>query len=246
MDKVTRQCPQTTAFLRRKESRSGIKPGSFSLTPYRWAKPAHATRRLQRAINKANGFPDRSATIAGNPIHCPTVTSPLSPRSLARCHVTTLSPLAGPLSRHHSLPARWPAVTSPLSPPSLARCHVTTLSPPAVTSPLSPPSLAHCHVTTLSPPAGLLSRHHSLPARWPAVTSQLSPRPLARCHVTTLSPPSGPLSRHHSLPARWPAVSVCGPCQQRLDRFRSVLRSERERGPFCGQRTTTAGLPGTG
>ena len=150
MDKVTRQCPQTTAFLRRKESRSGIKPGSFSLTPYRWAKPAHATRRLQRAINKANGFPDRSATIAGNPIHCPTVTSPLSPRSLARCHVTTLSPLAGPLSRHYSLPARWPA------------------------------------------------------------------------------------------------VSVCGPCQQRLDRFRSVLRSERERGPFCGQRTTTAGLPGTG
>ena len=28
MDKVTRQCPQTTTFLKRKESRSGIEPGS--------------------------------------------------------------------------------------------------------------------------------------------------------------------------------------------------------------------------
>ena len=44
MDKVTRQCPQTTTFLKRKESRSGIEPRSLpltSLTPYRWAKPAH-------------------------------------------------------------------------------------------------------------------------------------------------------------------------------------------------------------
>ena len=31
MDKVTRQCPQTTTFLKRKESRSGIKPRSFRL-----------------------------------------------------------------------------------------------------------------------------------------------------------------------------------------------------------------------
>ena len=30
-DKATRQCPQTTTFLKRKESRSGIKPGSFCL-----------------------------------------------------------------------------------------------------------------------------------------------------------------------------------------------------------------------
>ena len=29
MDKVTRQCPQTTTFLKRKESRSGIEPRSF-------------------------------------------------------------------------------------------------------------------------------------------------------------------------------------------------------------------------
>ena len=30
-DKVTRQCPQTTTFLKRKESQSGIKPRSFCL-----------------------------------------------------------------------------------------------------------------------------------------------------------------------------------------------------------------------
>ena len=30
-DKVTRQCPQTTTFLNRKESRSGIEPRSFRL-----------------------------------------------------------------------------------------------------------------------------------------------------------------------------------------------------------------------
>ena len=31
MDKFTRQCPQTTTFLKRKESRSGIEPRSFRL-----------------------------------------------------------------------------------------------------------------------------------------------------------------------------------------------------------------------
>ena len=30
-DKVTRECPQTTTFLKRKESRSGIEPRSFRL-----------------------------------------------------------------------------------------------------------------------------------------------------------------------------------------------------------------------
>ena len=34
-DKVTGQCPQTTAFLKRKESRSGIEPKSFRLPAYR-------------------------------------------------------------------------------------------------------------------------------------------------------------------------------------------------------------------
>ena len=31
MDKVTRQCPQTTTFLKRKESRSSIEPRSLPL-----------------------------------------------------------------------------------------------------------------------------------------------------------------------------------------------------------------------
>ena len=31
MDEVTGQCPQTTTFLKRKESRSGIEPRSFRL-----------------------------------------------------------------------------------------------------------------------------------------------------------------------------------------------------------------------
>ena len=31
MDKVTRQCPQTTIFLKRKEGRSGIETRSFRL-----------------------------------------------------------------------------------------------------------------------------------------------------------------------------------------------------------------------
>ena len=38
MDKVTRQCPQTTTFLKRKESRSGYRTEVLpltSLTPYR-------------------------------------------------------------------------------------------------------------------------------------------------------------------------------------------------------------------
>ena len=34
-DKVTTQCPQTTTFLKRKESRSGIEPRFFRLPAYR-------------------------------------------------------------------------------------------------------------------------------------------------------------------------------------------------------------------
>ena len=35
MDKVTWQCPQTTTFLRKRESRSGIEPRSFRLPAWR-------------------------------------------------------------------------------------------------------------------------------------------------------------------------------------------------------------------
>ena len=41
MDKVTRQCPQTTTFLKRKESRSGIEPRSFRLPAYRLTAGPH-------------------------------------------------------------------------------------------------------------------------------------------------------------------------------------------------------------
>ena len=58
-NKVTRRCPQTTTPLKRKESRSGIE--LTSLTPYRWAKPAHkpvgtGKRRKEedRSVRKAH------------------------------------------------------------------------------------------------------------------------------------------------------------------------------------------------
>ena len=55
MDKVTRRCPQTTTFFKRKESRSGIEPRSFrlpakpltSLT----ARPNRLTYRFRRRLN---------------------------------------------------------------------------------------------------------------------------------------------------------------------------------------------------
>ena len=48
-DKVTRQYPQTTTFLKKKESRSGIEPGSFRLTAYRLtARPNRLTSRSFR------------------------------------------------------------------------------------------------------------------------------------------------------------------------------------------------------
>ena len=44
MDKVTGQCPQTTTFSMRKESRSGIEPRSFRLPAYRLiARPNRLT-----------------------------------------------------------------------------------------------------------------------------------------------------------------------------------------------------------
>ena len=44
MHKVTRQCPQTTTFLKRKESRSGIEPRSFRLPAQRLtARPRRLT-----------------------------------------------------------------------------------------------------------------------------------------------------------------------------------------------------------
>ena len=42
--KVTGQCPQTRTFLKRKEGRS--------LTPYRWAKPAHTETAMMMMMMK--------------------------------------------------------------------------------------------------------------------------------------------------------------------------------------------------
>ena len=48
-DKVTRQCPQTTTFLKRKESRSGVEPRSFRLPAYRLtARPNRLSPVLAR------------------------------------------------------------------------------------------------------------------------------------------------------------------------------------------------------
>ena len=45
-DKVTRQCPQTTTFLRGKESQSNVEPRSFRLPAYRLtARPNRLTIR---------------------------------------------------------------------------------------------------------------------------------------------------------------------------------------------------------
>ena len=40
-DKATRQCPQTTTFLKRKESGSGMEPRSFRLPAYRLTAGPH-------------------------------------------------------------------------------------------------------------------------------------------------------------------------------------------------------------
>ena len=47
MDKITRQCPQTTTFLKRKESRSGIEPRSLRLPAKRHtARPKPAIEQV--------------------------------------------------------------------------------------------------------------------------------------------------------------------------------------------------------
>ena len=50
-DKVTRQCPQTTTFLKRKDNQSGIEPRSFRLPAYRLtARPNRITNTLLHAV----------------------------------------------------------------------------------------------------------------------------------------------------------------------------------------------------
>ena len=65
MDKVSGQCPQTTAFLKRKESQSGIKPRSFHLPAYRLnARPNWLLREKRNVLSlllkeeRVSGVPD--------------------------------------------------------------------------------------------------------------------------------------------------------------------------------------------
>ena len=52
MDKVTGQYPQTTTFLKRKESRSGIEPRSFRLPTKRLtARPNRFTSAVERTMD---------------------------------------------------------------------------------------------------------------------------------------------------------------------------------------------------
>ena len=53
-DKVTRQCPQTTTFSKRKENRSGIEPRSFRLPAYRLT--ARPNRLSVRNASRASLF----------------------------------------------------------------------------------------------------------------------------------------------------------------------------------------------
>ena len=63
-DKVTRQCPQTTTFLKRKQSRSGIEPRSFRLPAYRLtARPNRLSRTAMRPVFLFNYLASWAATL---------------------------------------------------------------------------------------------------------------------------------------------------------------------------------------
>ena len=62
MDRVTRQCPQTTAFLKRKESRSGIEPRSFRLPASRLTARPNRLRAVCRGSERYVYLPARGRT----------------------------------------------------------------------------------------------------------------------------------------------------------------------------------------
>ena len=73
-DKVTRQCPQTTTFFKRKESRSGIEPRSFRLPAYR------LTARPNLSPSNFFSTPQLSST-SPLPTTTTTTTTTTTPRS---------------------------------------------------------------------------------------------------------------------------------------------------------------------
>ena len=69
MDKVTRQCPQTTTFMKRKESRSSIEPRSFRLPAYN-ALPlgqtgSHLDARLLPQSYQYPNLPEGNDSVGG-------------------------------------------------------------------------------------------------------------------------------------------------------------------------------------
>ena len=60
MDKVTWQCPQTTAFLKRKESGSGIQPRSFRLSAKRKRVPDDRSNVLKGSVPEGPSTHPRS------------------------------------------------------------------------------------------------------------------------------------------------------------------------------------------
>ena len=62
IDKVTRQCPQTTTFLKRKESRSGIEPRSFRLLSVLYEE-THQGRQPLNSYQEAKITPNELAPL---------------------------------------------------------------------------------------------------------------------------------------------------------------------------------------
>ena len=54
-DKVTRQCPQTTTFLKKKENRSGFEPKSFCCLCGRKATLNRKSRSCRYAVEEKEG-----------------------------------------------------------------------------------------------------------------------------------------------------------------------------------------------
>ena len=95
MDKVTRQCPQTTTFLKRKESRSGIKPRSFRLPARPNALPLGQTGSHLRYKTRPVFIYPLISTCPLHPpsMHCKTrpVTRPVKREIFPRENVPSLS-----------------------------------------------------------------------------------------------------------------------------------------------------------
>ena len=116
-DKVTRQCPQTTTFEEKGEPKQ-IRTGVFllaSLTPYRWAKPAHTIGDGQLDFYTA---PEQSQRKQQQKKQCPQTTFEEKGKSKRnRTEVPLLTSLtpnrwAKPVARTASDAVRIPPVVS--------------------------------------------------------------------------------------------------------------------------------------